>query len=162
MSKILESELVFYASANTGNLGGAITGTIIPKATLHNTFPKIDADKALTGYTSYMCVYLKNTNSITPLEEAAVFLTANTQNSSTNISYGIGSSGVSGTEQSIASDSISPLGVTFISNLSMPTQVGDVPPGEHFAIWLKLEVDPASPATAVDGFTLSVQGKTTA
>jgi hypothetical protein len=158
MTKIVEEDLVFYASTN--GLGGAVTATVIPKAELHNTFQVLDADTALIGATEYMCVYLKNTNVTNTLTDTAIYLTDNTPSLDTNAFIGLGSSGVGATEQTIADINTAPIGIAFTETLSDALQIGGIPPNSWFAIWLKRVNLPDTGAVQIDGFSMSVQGKT--
>ena len=68
---------------------------------------------------------------------------------------------MNGTEQTVADESTAPSGVSF----SQPTtfagglSIGDIPTGQHKAVWVRRVVNAAAAAYA-DSFTLRVQGDT--
>lgn len=160
MSKILAEEIKVYESTN--GLGGAITGTEVTSGDLHNIFDRVEPDGALLGETNYRCVYVKNTNGTNTLLEAVTYLTVNTPSTTSNLFIGIGSSGISGIEQAIADEDTAPVGITFtdLINEAGVLAVGDVPAGGHFPVWLQRVIDVDAEAYAVDGVSISIQGKT--
>lgn len=83
---------------------------------------------------------------------------ADASNGCTGVSVTTGGSAVNCTEQTVANENTAPSGVTFSqpSNLAGGLSIGDVPAGQHKAIWVRRTVNAAA-AVASDSFALRVQ-----
>lgn len=159
MSKIVDSELVFYATTN--GIGGDITANAIPKTGLNSVFGIVSAEEALTGKVEHVCIYIKNRNLTNALQNASMFLTANTASTDTEVYVGIGSSAINGIEQLLSNSATAPLNVTFNNALNVDTSLGgDIPAEGYKAIWLRRIISPNAQAVKLDGFSLTIQGKT--
>jgi len=74
---------------------------------------------------------------------------------------GLGAAGLNGTETAVSSETSAPAGVSFStpSALASGLSLGDLPAGQHFAVWVRRTVTTGAAATS-DSFTLRVQGDT--
>lgn len=157
---ITATDLRFYTTLN--GLGGAITTTEINNGAVNNIFAKIGADQALAGETQYQCIYFKNTNTELTLKEALMWISTNTPNTTTNLFIGVGSSGVGGTEQTIANINTAPVGITFTDVIDNVIPLGDIPVNSYIPVWLQRVNDPNTQAYVGDGAQISYQGVTEA
>lgn len=157
---ILTSELKFYKS--TSNLGGAKTANEVSSGVLHDIFPAVTSAEAAAGIVRYACIYTENTNGTDTLTTAKTWLSSNTISASTHVQLGLGTSGLNGTEQTVANITTAPVGVTFddaedeANSLSLP----DLPPGGHHALWIKWTVNAGAPAIGNDSATVVTKGDT--
>ena len=160
---ILTSEIVYrlsggaaHASANA-SLGGAKSSTTVPA----QLFDDVTGAESAAGDTEYRCVYVHNANASLTLQNAVLWITANTTGN--RIAVGVGTSAINGTEQTIADENTAPATVTF----SQPTtkagglSLGSIPAGQHRAIWIRRTVAAATGA-ANDTYTWRVEGDTAA
>mgnify|MGYP001768124687 CR=1 FL=1 len=160
---IVATDIQFKTSTATGNLGGAIAGDDVSSA-LHGLFDVVAGAEALSGDAEYRCVYVKNNHSTLTLYNAVAFISSNTPSGDTAVDIGVGTSAVNGVEQTIANENTAPAGVSF-SNPSAyigGLQLGDIPAGQHRAIWIRRTVSAGAAAYSGDGMTLAVQGDTAA
>ena len=159
---IVASDLLFKQSG-ASNLGGAISATDVSTA-LNGLFDVVAGGEALAGDVEYRCVYVKNNHATLTLYNAAAFISSNTPSTDTDCTIAVGSSAISGTEQTIANEGTAPSGVTFSAPSTYATGIslGDLAPGQHRAIWIKRTVTAGAAAYNADGMTLAVQGDTAA
>jgi hypothetical protein len=140
------------------SLGGAKSST----AALTALFDNVSGDEAASGTVEYRCVYLHNGHASLTLTGAKAWLPANTPSTSTIVEIGVGSSAINGTEQAVANERTAPAGVTFAAALTVDAAValGDIPPGQHRAVWLRRTVAAGAAALSADSFTLRITGDT--
>lgn len=151
------------AANSVGNsaLGGAKSSVAAP-TTLDGLFDAISAGEAVAGDVEYRCIYLHNSNASSPMNNAVVFVSANTPLAGSTIDIGVGTAAVNNTEQTIANESTAPTSVTF----SAPTTagaglaLGTIPAGQHIAIWLRRTITAGAGSSASDTFTLGYQCET--
>lgn len=147
---------------STNSLGGAITATEIVSATLHNLFDIVNATESRDGDTEYRCFYIRNTNTVDTLKSAAIQIVSDTPSADTQIAIGLGTAAIGATEQTIADEGTTPLGVSFITNEGTPLTIGDIPPNSYKAVWVRRVVNAGTAAATSDAATLRVTGETTA
>lgn len=162
--KIISTELQYYKSSNTANsLGGAIdTASPIVDNTEHNLFDVITAAESDTGDTEYRCLYVKNISSRSILSNSKVWINANTPSTFSDVTIGLGTSAISGTEQTIAGEGTAPVGVTFstAAGIANSLSIGNLIAGQHKAVWLKRVIAVDSQAYDNDNFTIGFAGDT--
>ncbi len=167
---VIAAEIKFYLSGGSSNsdvnasLGGIVSSTEVTDATLHNLMDAVSTAEALTGDVDYRCIYVKNTNASITLTTAVAWIAANTPSLDSAIEIGIGTSALSGTEQTIANEGTAPSGVTFSSpsTLNSGLALGDMAAADTKAIWIRRTISAAAAAYNADGATISVGGDTIA
>lgn len=124
-------------------------------------FDDVTSAESAAGDIEYRCVYAFNNHGSLSLTTAIAWLAANTPSATTTIDIGVGTSAVNGTEQTVANENTAPTGITFVAAATQGAGValGDIPAGQHRAIWLRRTVN-AGTAAASDTFTLRVTGDT--
>lgn len=159
---IVSSDIKYRLSGGASNTNPAASlGGVKSSTDASNYFDDVSSAEASAGDTEYRCVYVHNNHGTLTLIGAKVWIQANTPSGDTDVAIGLGSSAVNGTEQTVADESTAPTGVTF----SQPTtfagglSIGDIPPGQHKAVWVRRVVNSGAAAYA-DSFTLRVQGDT--
>jgi len=165
---ILAGNLEVHLSGGAGNtdpdasLGGVISPTEIVDATPHNLFGEIDGDMAAAGGTTYRCIYAKNAHGSLTWKAVKTWISSQTPSASTSIEIGIGTSAAGGTEQTIANETTSPVGVSFASPSAKAQglALGDIPAGSHKAIWVKRVVTAGASAYTNDGSVIRIEGDT--
>lgn len=165
---IVASDIKEYKSTNSASgidsLGGAITATEITDNTTHNLWDVVSSAESSAGDTEYRCIYVKNTHASLTLQSAKVWIQTNTPSSDTSVEIGLGSSAVNGTEQTVANESTAPTSVTFgtAAGEGNALSIGNIPNGQHKAIWIKRIVSAAATAANDDSYVLSYAGDTAA
>lgn len=141
--------------AGPAGLGGAVSGTASGIA----IFDDVQPSEASAGRREYRCEYVRN-NSTKTLQDAILWTSANTPSAGTNIRVGLGTSGINGTEQTVADEITAPTGVTFKQADTKATglALGDIPPGGRVAVWYERDILPNTGAAQADGFTRTVEG----
>ncbi len=167
---IASSDIKYYLSGGSSNsdpnaaLGGAISSTQITDATVANLFDNVSSAETTAGDTEYRCLYVKNTHATLTLQSAKVYINTNTPSSDTSAEIGLGSSAVNGTEQTVANESTAPTSVTFstAAGSGNALSIGNIPAGQHKAIWVKRIVNAGAAAYNADSVIIRVEGDTAA
>ena len=143
------------------SLGGVKSATAASTA-IDGLFDPTTAAQAAAGLIEYRCVYLHNASSADTMTSALVYLSANTPLAGTTIDIGVGTAAVNATEQTIANETTAPTGVTFSAPTTAATglALGNIPFGQHHAIWLRRTVTAGSASSANDTYTIAYQAET--
>ncbi|MES9925977.1 MAG: hypothetical protein ABW152_18000 [Candidatus Thiodiazotropha endolucinida] len=166
---VLAGDIDFHLSGGAANadpnvsLGGAISNNQIPDGGLHNLFDIVSGAESSAGDAEYRCLYVRN-NSAQTLFSAYVYVNVESPSVGSDELIGLGSSGVNGTEQTVADEQTAPAGVTFqqANGQGNALAIGDIPAGEHMAIWVRRDISAGASAYNNDGPTLTVGGDTAA
>lgn len=159
----MAAALQTHLSGGAGNtspsaaLGGARStagGGVVPTSlTANSVFDDVTGAEEQAGDVEYRCLYLYNSGNVDALA-GKLWLSANTADADTQVAVGLGTSAVSGVEQTVANENAAPSGVTFTepasegAGLSVPTLAA----GAHQAFWLRRTVN-ASAGASADTFT---------
>jgi len=166
---IVSGDIDFFESTTTngGNisLGGPITANEITSGDLHNLFDVVDSTEAASpGQTSYRCFYVKNNHGSLTLQDAKVYFNESTLNGDNAIAMALDGNGVNGTADSVANEETAPN--TGSPSFSTPTSegaaltIGNIPAGQHQAIWLRRTVTGGAAAADNLDFSVTVFGDT--
>ncbi len=167
---ILTTDIKFFLSGGAGNsdvdasLGGVISTTQLTTASLHNLFDVVSGAEALAGDTEYRCIYVKNDHGSLTLQTAVTWIATNTPSTDSVIAIGLGSSAISGTEQTVANESTAPSAVTLSAPASLGAglAIGNLGVGATKAIWIRRIISATASAFTTDTATISVGGDTAA
>lgn len=148
-------------SDGNASLGGVKSSTVA-STSVDALFDQVSSAEASAGDTEYRCVYLHNGNGSSTMLSAVVWISSNTPAS--RLAIGVGTAAVNGTEQTVANESTAPTSVTFSQPASQGAglALGDIPAGQHKAVWLRRTVAASSGATASDPWTLGFAADYTA
>ena len=160
---IISTDIVYRLSGGSGNtdpnasLGGVKSSTAIGTG-LHNLFDLVGSAESSAGDSEYRCFYVHNAHATLTMQNSVIWIQSNTTSADTSIEIALGSSAVNGTEQTVANESTTPTGVTFSSpaNQGAALSIGNIPPGEHKAIWVKRIVNAGAAAFNNDTATIRV------
>jgi hypothetical protein len=151
------------ASNAVGNaaLGGVKSSEAMPSS-IDGLFDTTGAAEAVAGRVEYRCVYLHNANGADVMTDARVFIQANTPLAGTTLDIGVGTSAVNATEQTIANETTAPAGVSFSApgDAASGIVLGNIPAGQHRAIWLRRTVTAGSGSSADDTWQLGYRCET--
>lgn len=141
--------------SGAAGLGGAVS-TIASGSAL---FDDVLAAESTAGRTEYRCEYIQN-NTGKIIKGAVLWLSANTPSPGTVVNAGLGTSGFNGTEQTVASETTAPTGVTFklADTKANGVALGDIPVGARTAVWYRRVVSAGAAAMQGDGITRTVEG----
>jgi len=148
---IADTDIDIKLSGGAGNtdgdasLGGVISTTNAP-TTADGLFDTVSTAEAAAGSTEYRCVYFQNNHGTLTAQNAVVYIQTNTSQTDNDLEIGVGSSGVNGTEQTVANETTAPTGVTFSSAAGSGNSlaIGDIPAGQHIAVWIRRVVNAAA------------------
>lgn len=148
-------------SSGNASLGGIKSANAI-SAAIDALFDTVSGAESAAGDVEYRCVYLHNANATDPMLGAVVWISANTPLAGSTLAIGVGTAAVNGTEQTIANEATAPSGVTFSEPASAGAglALGDLPAGQHKAIWLRRTITAGSGSSANDTWTLGYQCET--
>lgn len=147
-------------SAPASSLGGVKSSTSMST----DLFDDVSSGEAAAGDTEYRCVYVHNNHGTLTAEAAKIWIQTNTPSTDTTIAIGLGTSSINGTEQTVADESTAPSGVSFSSPSTEGTalSLGNIPAGQHKAVWVRRVVNAAAAAYTNDTFTLRTKCDTAA
>jgi hypothetical protein len=150
-------------AANTvhdASLGGAKSSTQVGA----NIFDTVTGDEAAAGDVEYRCIYIHNNHGSLTLENAVVWIDANTPSPDTVVAIGLGTAAINGTEQTVANESTAPTSVTFSTpaNKAGGLAIGNLPAGQHKSLWIRRTVSAAAAAVNSDTFSIRTAGDTAA
>lgn len=146
-------------AANTAalaSIGGAKSSSVAPAA----LFDRVEAAEATAGDVEYRCIYPHNAGTA-GYTGVKLWVLSDTAEASTTIEVGIGTSALNGVEQTVASESIAPVGVTFSAAATKAAGVdlGALAAGDSRAVWIRRTVAAAAPAASA-AFSLRIEGET--
>lgn len=155
---VLSTDLKCLLSGGASNsdpnasLGGIISSTEVVDNTLHNLFDEVTGDEHTAGETNYRCIYFKN-NSAETAYNAKLWIESNSTGAESSITIGLDLAGLDGTADTIANEDTAPSpAVTFSTadGQSNALQLGDVPAGQVYGIWIKRVIIAGSTPQAND------------
>ncbi|MEW8494254.1 MAG: hypothetical protein AB2604_10650 [Candidatus Thiodiazotropha taylori] len=166
---VLATDIDFHLSGGAANadpnasLGGAISNNQITSGALHNLWDIVSGAESSAGDTEYRCIYVRN-NSAQTLFNAHVYVSTESPSVGSDELIGLGTSAVNGVEQTVADESSAPAGVAFsqANGVGNALAIGDIPAGQHKAIWIQRDISIGAAAYNNDGPTLTVGGDTAA
>jgi hypothetical protein len=151
------------------SLGKHVSTTVCPSDQLHNLFGPVTRDEAMASGNRYLCLFVVNTHATLTWQGVKVWLASQLAGGAI-IAIGLDPVGVVDVDDTddqaatAASITTAPTGVTFSRprTEAVALSVGDVGPGQCFAVWLRQQwvADPA--AKNEDWARLRVTGTTEA
>lgn len=162
---IVASDIKYRLSGGGANadqnasLGGAKSSTEASSA----LFDNVSSGEAAAGDTEYRCFYVHNAHATLSMLAAKIWIQANTPSGDTTMDISAGTSAINGVEQTVANENTAPIGTTFVAaaNEGAAVTLGDIPAGEHKAVWIRRTVTAAA-AAAADTATFRVKCDTLA
>jgi hypothetical protein len=163
---ILNTDIAYRLSGGGSNtlpassLGGAKSST----AAGTDLFDNVSSSEATSGDTEYRCIYVHNGHASLTWTSPKIWIQSNTPSTDTAITIGLGTSAVNATEQTVADEGTAPSGVSFVTAVDETNGVslGDIPFGQHRAVWIKRVVTASAAAYNNDTFTVRAKGDTAA
>ena len=164
---IIADDIKFFLSGGTSNtdgdasLGGDISTTEVSPS-VNELFDVVSGNEAQAGDIEYRCIYITNDHPSLTLFGALVFIQNNTDSTDTSAEIALGTSAINGTEQTIPDEDTAPGGTTFdtADGEVNALEIGDIPAGQHKAVWIKRIVNSGAAAFNSDGMTIGVKGDT--
>lgn len=163
---IVASDLQVRLSGGAANsdpnlsLGGAKSSVTAPT----NLFDNVSSAESSAGHTDYRCYYIHNAHATLTAQSAKVWIQSNTPSPDTTVTIALAGEGVNGTAETIANENTAPVGETFSAAATegAALAIGNIPPGQHIAIWVKRVVTGGAAAYTGDGCTIRVKADTSA
>lgn len=167
---IVSTDLIERLSGGASNsdpnasLGGAKSSTAVTDNTTHNLWDVVSSAESSSGEDEYRCIYLHNAHGSLTLQNAKVWISTNTPSADTEIQIGLGTSAINGTEQTVANENTAPTSVTFslAASEGAALSIGNIPFGQHKAIWIRRHINAGASAANDDSYVLSYAGDTAA
>lgn len=151
------------ASNAVGNasIGGVKSSEVMSAAT-DGLFDAVTAAQAAAGLVEYRCIYLHNANATGVMTAARVWVNANTPLAGSTLDIGVGAAAVNATETAIANEATAPASVSFSapSSAGAGLALGNIPAGQHRAIWLRRTITAGAGASASDAWELGFDCET--
>lgn len=167
---ITSSDIQFRLSgggANTdpaASIGGAKSSTQIVDATVANLFDNITGDESAAGDIEYRCFYVHNAHGSLTWQSVVTWVYTNTPSADTTCAIGLAVAAVNATESATANESTAPASVTFTTPTTKVggLSIGDIPAGQHKAIWVRRTVTASASAYDADSVVIRCEGDTAA
>lgn len=141
-------------------IGGAKSATAVT-----SLFDDVSADEAISGESEFRCIYVHNAHSTITLVNPFAFIGNDLGTPNMSYALGLGTSALNAGEQAVANENTSPVGVTFLpaANKAGGVALGDIPPGQSRAVWVRRTVAASAPAAAQGNkFSVVVEGEAAA
>lgn len=160
---IISTDIQYRLSGGAANsnanasLGGAKSSNVVPSG----LFDDVNSTESAAGDTEYRCFYVHNNHGSLAMQNAVIYIQANTTGN--KIAIGVGTAAINGTEQTVADENTAPSGVTFSQPSTKGTALalGNIPAGQHKAVWVRRTIAAASGASN-DTYNLRVDCDTAA
>lgn len=171
---IAQSDIEYRLSGGAGNadpnaaLGGAMSDVLISDGVLHNLFDAVSGQESAAGDVEYRCLYVLNNHGTLTWQQVKAWIAAQTDSPDTAVAIGLDPAGVgdgsaTGVATTIADESAAPAGVGFTQPTdAAPLAVGDIPPGQAIAVWVRRTVNAGAAAFNADTAQLRAEGDTAA
>lgn len=167
---IVSGDIIFRLSGGAANsdpnasLGGAISSTAIVDASVENLFDNVAGAEASAGDVEYRCFYVLNNHGSLTLQNAVVWISTETPSADSAIDIALAGEGVNGTAETVADESTAPVGETFTHPITEggALAIGNIPAGQHQAIWVRRTISAAAGAANADNVVMTVKGETAA
>lgn len=167
---IVAGDIEFRLSGGAANsdvnasIGGAKSSVAITDASLHNLFDIVSSAEALAGDTEYRCFYVHNAHASLTLQGAKVWVSTDGSGGDTAIAIALAGEGVNGTAETPVDESTPPAGESFTTPTTEggALTIGDIPFGQHQAIWVRRTVTAAAAAASGLNAVFTVKGDTDA
>lgn len=163
---IQPTDIAFRLSGGSSNSNPLLSlGGVVSSVTASSTiFDSVSGTEAASGDTEYRAIYVRNLHGSLTLVGAVAWVQSDTPVAQTVIAVGLGTSAMNATEQTVADEQTAPTSVTFLAavNKAGGIALGDIPPGQTRAFWMRRTVTAGAPVTASDPFTIRVEGETAA
>lgn len=164
---IIASEIEFRLSGGAANsdpalsFGGAKSSVAVTGSTLFDT---VSGAESSAGHIDYRCVYVHNADPALTAQSAKVWIQANTPSSDTTFDIALAGEGLNGTAETPANDTTAPSGESFsaAANEGASLSLGNIPNGQHYAVWIRRTITAGAAAYTGDGITLRVKCDTAA
>lgn len=168
---IVAADIKYRLSGGSGNtdvnasLGGVKSSTEITDNVDNNLFDDVSGAEHTAGRTEYRCIYVHNNHGSLTLTNAVVWIQSDTSGADSDLSISVGTAAVNGTEQTVGNETTAPTGSagTFSdAAVSRATglALGDIPAGQHKAVWLRRTVTAGSTPQAADTCSIQAGGDT--
>ncbi len=166
---IAASDIKYRLSGGSGNtdpnaaLGGVKSSTAITDNTDNNLFDDVTGNEHTAGDIEYRCIYIHNNHGSLTLTSAVVWIQSDTTGADSDISIGVGTAAVNGTEQTVADESTAPSGVSFsdaATSRAAGLALGDIPFGQHKAVWIRRTITAGSTPQSADTAQIQAGGDT--
>lgn len=166
---IASSDIKYRLSGGAANadpnasLGGAKSSEEVVDNTDNNLFDDVSGAEHTAGDVEYRCIYVHNNHGSLTLQNAVVWIQSDTSGADSDLSIAVGTAAVNGTEQTIADESTEPSGVSWSdAAVSRATglALGNIPAGQHKAVWLRRTVSAGSTPQAADTCAIQAGGDT--
>jgi hypothetical protein len=166
---IAASDIQYRLSGGAANsdpnasLGGAKSSVQITDNTDNNLFDDVTGAEHTAGDVEYRAIYIHNNHGSLTLTSAVVWIASDTSGVDSDLSIAVGTAAINGTEQTVANESTAPTGVTWSdAAVSRATglALGDIPAGQHKAVWLRRTITAGSTPQAADTAQIQAGGDT--
>ena len=162
---IVSGDIDFRLSGGAANsvpsaaLGGAKSSVEVVTNVVENLFPNVTGTQSAAGLIDYLCIYYHNSHGSLTANNSKVYITSNTTSTGDTLDLAVGTSAVNATEQTIASITTAPTGVSWVTNATdyaTGVALGNIPAGQHRALWIRRTVTAGAAAKDNNVATLEV------
>lgn len=163
------ADIVYRLSGGAGNtdvnasLGGVKSSTAVTDNVDNNLFDDVSGDEHTAGRTEYRCIYVHNADATVTLQGGKVWRPVHSPGADTVVAIAVGTAAVNGTEQTVANETTAPTGVTWSTTAvdrASGLALGDIPPGQHKAVWIRRVVSAGSTPQAAATAGIQAGGDT--
>ena len=134
------------------------TSTSVTDNTTHNLFDQVSGTESSAGDTEYRCVYVLNNHGSLTSQNTHVYISSQTSSGDTSLDIALAGEGLNATMETIGNENTAPSGETFSnpSTYAGGLDMGNIPNGQRYGLWVRRTVNAAAAAMNDDTTTISV------
>lgn len=149
-------------------LGGAIStaaGGVVDNAVKNDLFDDVSSAEALAGDTEYRGIYIKNNHATLTLEDARVFISADSASAGDIIDIALAGEAVNTTIETIVNENVAPIGevfshpTTYAAGLQLNGATG-LAAQAYKGVWVRRTISAGAAAASINDNALRVEGQT--
>ncbi len=145
-------------------LGGIKSTTEVVDNTLNNLFDDVSGTESNAGDTNYRAVYVHNGHGSLTMQNTRIYISSNTTSADDTFDIALAGEGLNATAETVANEATAPVGETFSapSTYAGGLNMGNIPTGQHYALWVRRIVTAGAGATDANAATLKFDCDTAA
>lgn len=162
---IAASDILLRLSGGSSNsdpnaaLGGIMsTTTTVTDNTTHNLFDVVSGTESSAGDTEYRGIYVLNNHGSLTSQNTHVYISSQTSSANTSLEIALAGEGLNATMETVSDENTAPVGESFSAPSTYATglDMGNIPNGQRYGLWVKRIVDAGAAAANDDTTTISV------
>jgi hypothetical protein len=140
------------------SLGGAKSSVEVVDDTLNNLFDLVTGAESEAGTEEYRAIYIHNGHATLTMQNTHVYISSDTDSPDDEWDIALHGGGLNTTLETVANEATAPIGEVFTHPVDYDDGLvmGNIPPGQHYGLWIRRTVDAGAGAIDDNSVTLKV------